>query len=61
MLEFLSVVDVVCTVLSFVAPFTFVFSLIDAIRETFSEGDDDVLPGIIAAVSLFVIVVACML
>lgn len=43
-----------------IAPFTFVFFLIAAIKESIRDGDKDITYGVLAAISLFVLVVACM-
>lgn len=44
-----------------IAPFTFVFSLLYAVRETLQDGESSVAPGFIAAFSLLVLAAACIL
>lgn len=41
-------------------PFTFVFSLVAAIKETVKDGPNDLKYALISAVSLFVLVAVCM-
>lgn len=48
-------------ILWWVAPFTFVFSLIYAIKNAIAGGEKTVLLGFAAAVSLFVMVAGCAL
>lgn len=48
-------------VLCWIAPFTFVFFLLSAIKETIKEGPNDVAFGFGAAISLLIIVAACVL
>ena len=45
--------------LSLVAPFVFVYSLLSAIKEILHDGEKDLQHGVFAAISLFVIVFAC--
>lgn len=42
------------------APFTFVFSFMAAIKENNKDGENDIKYGVISAVSLLIIVAACM-
>ena len=43
-----------------IAPFTFVFSFIAAIKESIHDGEKDITYGVIASVSLLILVAACM-
>ena len=45
--------------LSLVAPFVFVYSFLSAIKEILHDGEKNLQHGVFAALSLFVIVFAC--
>ena len=55
----MSALGAICGFLSLVAPFTFVFCMIYAIRDAVQGGNRDIAYGLGAAVSLLVIVIAC--
>ncbi len=51
----------ICMILCWVAPFTFVFFLVYAVREAVNKGKRDIEYAFFAGISLFVIVSAFML
>ena len=55
------VIGAICSVLCWIAPFTFVYFLIYAIGETVKEGNRNIEFGFGAATSLLVIVAAILL
>ena len=56
-----SLLGLLLVALCLIAPFTFVFFLIYAIREAVRGGDRDIAYGLGAAVSLLVLTAACVL
>ena len=56
-----AVIDRVVQILCWIAPFTFVYGLVFAIRDAVSGGERVVALGFLAAVSLLVIVAACVM
>ena len=50
-----------CTYLCWVAPFTFVFCLVYAVREAVNGGSNDIALALGASLSLLIIVGACVL